>query len=103
MKDKTIKSRANFKQAVFERDLHCRAFNNGEECKIVWPLEPHHIIPRRSEIDDVVENGLALCSYHHRMITDSKIKVKASWLSKDQIKFIKKRKWKEWHGVEWDK
>lgn len=102
MRSDTRRSRTKFSKEVIERDGQCCVYENGKRCPITNPLFAHHIIPRRSKLDDVKEDGLTCCEYHHGLIEEKKIKIKASWLLKSQILFIIKRKWRGWPGIEWD-
>ena len=94
-----LKSRAKFNHEVIIRDMKCMA--DDGYCSGL--LEPHHIVGRVSMIDDVKENGITFCSKHHRLVTDGHLKVRASWLTEDQIEWIEKRKWKLWNGITWDR
>ena len=96
---KMLKSRAKFNSEVIGRDMQCRAY--GSDCS--GYLQPHHIVGRVSSKDDVKENGITLCTEHHRRITDGHLKVHASWLTEDQIDWIVKRKWQNWGGIIWDR
>lgn len=96
---KMLKSRNKFNREVIGRDMKCRIA--GSDCS--GHLEPHHIVGRVSSIDDVPENGITLCTWHHQRITDGHLKVHASWLTADQIEFIEKRKWPMWDGIIWDR
>ena len=93
-----LKSRAKFNREVIGRDMKCRMY--GPACR--GHLEPHHIVGRVSEIDDVKENGITLCTFHHQRITDG-VKVHASWLTEDQIEFIEERKWPMWDQIIWNR
>jgi len=98
---KTAASRKKFSQAVLERDEHCRVIIDGVRCKNK-ATEAHHIKGRESVIDDVPEDGLGTCWIHHPKITNGELKVHASWLTKDQIDWIEKRKWPGWEQIIWD-
>ena len=100
-KYKTVASRKKFSQAVLERDQQCRVIIDGKRCT-KRSTDAHHLTGRVSKIDDVPEGGLGTCREHHREITDGKLKVQASWLTKDQIDWIVKRKWPEWKGIIWN-
>ncbi len=102
MRSKTRKSREKFSKTVIERDGQCCVYENGKRCQVTYPLFAHHIVPRRSVLDDVKEDGFTSCGKHHGLIEDKKLKIKASWLLKSQILFIINRKWKGWPGIEWD-
>lgn len=96
---KMLKSRSKFNREVIGRDMECRI--KGSDCR--GYLAPHHIVGRTSEIDDVKENGITLCSEHHRRITNGSLKVHASWLTEDQIEWIINRKWQNWEKIIWDR
>ena len=94
-----LKSRAKFNHEVITRYMECRI--KGLNCR--RHLEPQHNVGRVSMVDDVKENGIALCREHHQKITDGHLKVHASWLTEGQIEWIEKRKWRMWEQVIWDR
>ena len=98
---KTAASRKKFSQAVLERDQQCRVIIDGKRCN-KRATDAHHTTGRISVIDDVPEAGLGTCREHHSLISDGLLKVKASWLTPDQIAWIEKRKWERWEKIEWD-
>ena len=99
---KTKASRDRFRKEVLDRDIHCRAEIDDKICH-GQPLDPHHICGRASRIDDDARNGIALCRYHHDLVTAGKLKIQVNWLTPDQIAWIEKRKWKGYEKIEWEK
>ena len=99
---KMLKSRAEFKRAVLERDnytcLMCGKRGTYET------LDADHITGRVSGIDDVREAGATICRTPcHRLKTDRKLKWHASWLPEECIEWVEFRKWVLWSGIIWDR
>jgi hypothetical protein len=68
----------------------CRA-----ACQLGWfvVIELDHIKPRSQGGLNDVENGLPLCSHHHKLKTDSKLKIDPAWLEPEQIEYLARVGW----------
>ncbi len=83
-------------QSLYERCNH-----RCEICgKYYQVLEKHRIVLGGQY---VMENIKMLCFMCHRLVHELKIKIKESWLSKDQIEYIVSKRSREYKYVEWTK
>ena len=99
-----VKSRAEFKKAVLERDNY-KCLMCGHE-GAYGTLDADHVAGRKSVIDDCREAGATICKFPwglcHILKTDGHEKWKESQLPDEVIKFIEWRKWPLWEGIIWD-
>lgn len=79
----------------------------GRFCRACWSergatrlqgtrLEIDHIQPRSQGGPSVVENGLVLCSEHHRAKTESRLLIRYEWLAVDQVLWLAEVGWVAW-------
>jgi len=81
---KRIKRPTDFSREVLERDKLCRL------CRCARATEAHHLVRRSQGGDDVLENGIGLCTQCHQAYHAGNLKIERRMLRLENIEYIER-------------
>lgn len=98
-REQVVRAQAKYRQSAWRRECLkvraavCVAASLGG---CAGQLEMDHCFPKSQGGPYVVENGVPVCTEHHRQKTNSELRYRREWLAQDQINWLAEIGWVSW-------